>query len=405
MVALVLACTDKGGTSGGNYSGLSGGFDNYSATGSDPAFLQTGKWCKSSNGLNVRSNTQLTSWKDKGSEGTSTVLGGALHKSGELTGYTDEVSAGGSGTFYLPGSGTSTAFGDVACGADVDEDGTIEPTETCEGTWKVMIELEQNGSCNDPQNTELSLYGVTLEALRADDGDTTCSAGSGRFALLPSYVGDLDDDDYEHGVYYAVQDTGTGTMTSMAWVTEIEVVDDDGLDLRVVHADELIGFDSSDVVVGRTSISTALTGTHNFSTGVITGHPAFVVEDIPAAQVPEIVVDMTWSCSSSGGINYQVAQGYVLDLDEIGCDVEQKLVMRPETNFLRWQVYGDPTHDVKTFTNTVPAGRTFSASHLGVAVTGVLTATTETYATLQLDTIKVGGVDVCTPDTYTLPAL
>ena len=244
----------------------------------------------------------------------------------------------------------------------------------------------------------------TIESSRLKD-DTTCAAGSGRFVLVPGYRGDRDADGDEHGVYYAVLESGTGTMTSRAWITDIDVVDDDDMDVRVVHVDQPIRFSGADVLLNKSSISTALTGTHGFSSGVITGHPGFVLENIDSEAAPEVVVDMEWTCSDSGGLDWEGDAGFVLDLDSMGCGIEQKLVMRPTPHFLRFQIYGDPTHDKRIFTNVVSTGRAFNTEVLGVDVKGVLTSVSPTQATLQIDHIKLGSVELCTADTYTLPAL
>lgn len=285
---LVLACVDKEDVGGRevNVVGVeASAFQTYVAQSSDPAFLQTGSWCKSTKTAEGASNHHFTTWLDSGSEGTSTVLNGSLHKTGALAGYTDEVAA--SGGFTL---GETSAFGDVACGSDVDSDGTFAANESCEGSWSVLIELDQGGSCSDPTNTKLTLNGQTTDSFRMTDPDATCTAGSGRFVLIPTYVGDHDADGYLHGVYFAAQESGAGTMTNHAWVTEIDVVDDDGIDVSVVHADELIGFDDDDVLENVSSISTALSGTHTFSSGTVSGHPGFVLADIPSADDPEVTV-------------------------------------------------------------------------------------------------------------------
>lgn len=298
--------------------------------------------------------------------------------------------------------GTGYASGEDPCGAA--SAGEPLDEESCDGLYAAEILVdEETCSDYDPARIELDL-GVTYDARTSPEA--TCTAGSGRFVLFPRYLNDVDNDGEYQGVFDAVQISGTGKMRRADWVTEIELVEDNGNDLRVLKAGQTGRFNRSDQLLNANTVSAAITGTHMFSTGVIPGYPLFTANEIGFPGRWSMEVDMEWSCNGSPTTLSGLPTGYIVPTETIGCDAVQDLVLRVlnSPNRVHIEQYGYPQHKIVVPTTTTPSGRRFVHEWNFFRLDATVESWNGSSATVRIDEMTWDGVDVCEEDTYVFQA-
>jgi len=302
-------------------------------------------------------------------------------------------------------NGGATTYAD--CGKMGSSRSECTDGDSCTGTYEVKITQPPAAitKCSDFDKTRIENVLSLYFAARVAEEDHTCSAGSGTFRLLPVYHQDRDGDGYDTVYFVPIQISGTGTMTMNAWITSLTVDEDDGYDLRIVDPGFNLVADGSDAVTNLSSNSDLVTGTHTFSTGDHSGFAPFVVEEMDSADRGDLKVDLTWSCGT-GATSVSRPSGYVVDLDALGCDATQKLVMRVQNapNRLRWELYGDDNLARTTPTVNGSGGREFSIHDGDFYMSGTVVDWNSTQAEVEFDNIKWNGLNICTAGTYYLPA-
>lgn len=301
------------------------------------------------------------------------------------------------GYMYLTNCwGTGAPDGESPCGTS-DE-------ESCDGLYLAEIQPDTHDCADfDPARIEFELAATYDSATAPAAG---CTSGSGTFSLLPRTMIDRDGDGDYQAVFDVVQTSGTGTMRRADWITDIELVEDKGKDLRVLHDGQTARFNGSDQLLKATTVSTAITGTHSFSTGTIPGYPLFVASEISPADRWEMQVDLDWSCETSPSTVSGLSTGYIVPTETIGCDTVQDLVLRvyDSPNRVHIEQYGYPQHKVVIPTSNTPSGRRFVYDWNYLHLDATLEDWDSSSADVRIDELKWDGTDVCDADSYTFQA-
>ncbi len=292
----------------------------------------------------------------------------------------------------------ANCFGASTCGEG-------EPN-SCSGTYAVTIypDASLDRICDDYDPVRVELGTVDMGARRARNANAGCSAGTGTFQLIPMRARDKDDDDSYRVTLLPVMIAGTGVMTNAAWVTQIDIVEDQGNALKVVQPDEPIVWDPDDTL-GSTVGTFTLDAENPFDVEEVSGHPVFVVEEVDLDNVGQMQVEMAWSCGTAPTVSQ--AQGYVISLNALDCSLPEKLVMRTYGNplWVSFEQYGNPNYSLAV--PTTPAGGDDLAFtvHVGLLeVEGTLLSHDSQDAEVALTTITWDGVGICDEGTYVFNA-
>lgn len=322
---------------------------------------------------------------------------------GETSGYRSTSPGSGSidpqtGDVWFAYTGPGT-LGDCYMGGSCGND---EAT-SCSGAWKVELLPESGRTCDEYDTVRIDLEPRYSYALRRANDNADCVAGSGRFELFPLNRRDRDHDGEWAVTFLPLQVSGTGVMTNHAWITEIDKVSaPEGYTLRVIKPNIFYTFTGSDLLTAPATVSYAITGSHQFSSGSFSGNAPFVVDEVSPSDIHDFVVDMSWTC---GSVPNPITQplGYQFKLSDIGCDPAQKITMRYLTNPNRVNIeqYGNPNYAFSSPTTTVEDGEAFSITMGWLHLEGVITSLTEEQAEVEYTEITYDGKSVCTPDTYT----
>lgn len=277
----------------------------------------------------------------------------------------------------------------------------------CSGNYEVAVTGASGAIslCSDLRPMALDVD-WTYRDVSETTSTSDCTAGSGRFFLLPFAIGDRDHDGLHHTTFLPVQTSGDGVMTSRSWVTQVVAVSNPGsYTLRVLKAGESFSFNGSDGLEDASSKSLAITGTHNLSNGAVRGNPRFVVEEVDPDDEAGFEVDMTWNCSA-GANDISRPLGYQLSLDTIGCDMPQKFTFRPvfnqQPNRIEFEQYGTPGLMIAQPAPALPGGgHSFHFEAGDFVLDGVVVSTNSTTAVVDLTSISWDGTQICTPDEYT----
>lgn len=152
----------------------------------------------------------------------------------------------------------SASYG--ACGTD--------DSNSCSGQYDVTIIPTSGHTCNEYDTVRVDLLAKSMFAARRAPPDSDCSAGSGRFQLVPVAWQNRDRDSSSTVEMLPFQISGTGVMTNQAWITEIDKVSaPTGKTIRVLKANAAYGIDSSDLLANAGTVSLAITGQHSISSG------------------------------------------------------------------------------------------------------------------------------------------
>lgn len=147
-------------------------------------------------------------------------------------------------------------------------------------------------------------------------------------------------------------------------------------------------------------------GTNTFTSGVVDGYPLFGVSELDSADADAFEVDMWWTC---GGPADAVSRptGYVVDLNAIGCGVDQKLVLRKHLNPDRVTIepYGAPSETKSRALVPANGGERFHFSWGDMHTKVKITSTTPSQMQATIELLQNNDVNICTAGTYTFPAL
>ncbi len=305
----------------------------------------------------------------------------------------------GTETWYASG-GTTTFLdcNDASC-SSADNSG-------CNGTYKVTIQ-DDNDTCQKYDDVHISLRGYSVAGRRATSLEADCSSGSGSFKLAPIQASDGDGDGKYSVAFMPIMTSGSGVMTRASWVNTIDNLSiPAGYTLRVIHSDTDFRWSASDLLVNPSAVSTALSTSNTFNSGLIDGNPIFVVSEVAEDDLLDFSLNMSWTC---GGNATAVSspQGYQFALSDIGCTgYDQKLTLRYATNPGRVSLeqYGTAAVSRTEPTSTVVDGEAFVFDRENFLIDGVLLSHDGTQAQVRLDTIQINGVNVCQTGTYTFLA-
>lgn len=277
---------------------------------------------------------------------------------------------------------------------------------SCSGMYEAWVfrDIAAGATCDDYDPVHIALQTTEIGARRRVSDNAVCSAGSGTFQLLATRGRDWDHDDAYRVSLLPVQIDGTGVMTNAAWVTQIDVVEDQGYTLKVVQPDQPILWDLTDHL-GVSTGSFTLSATNGFDEEEVSGNPVFVAEEIDPEDAGGMVVDMEWTCDVAPTVTQ--ALGYVIPLDEIGCGYPQKLVMRlyGDPLWVAFEIYGNPNLAWAMPTTPASGGaRAFTTGVGGLVVSGLILSHDNTDAEVELTSMTWYNVPVCDEDTYTFDA-
>ncbi|MFT5582547.1 MAG: hypothetical protein ACI9VR_000123 [Cognaticolwellia sp.] len=311
---------------------------------------------------------------------TWTSAPGGVSAGGETYNFLECESTGGAS----PGSGTCA--------------------NSCDGTYAVEIIPEATIACDAYDNIRLELP--------TDDGSerkktsaSACTSGNGTFKLLPLSWGDSDNDGDKHMRLLPVMTSGTGTPHRQSWVTRVDLPDDEGYSLYVVKSGQRLAYDDADQLVSAASSTFGIAeGTNTYTTGVIDGFPIFGVSDMDVADAAAFEVDMWWTCGGPADVITKPT-GYVVDLDAIGCGVDQELVLRKHSspNRITLEPYGAPSEKIGSPLVPVAGGERFTHRRGELEIEVKITSTTPTAMTATIEELSFEGLNVCTAGTYTFP--
>lgn len=278
--------------------------------------------------------------------------------------------------------------------------------EACSGAYTVYINDTNVSDCNLFDIVQLTYRSNTTASTENTSSNAECSAGSGRFALLPVLYNDMNVDNSYGVTFLPVQKTGTGVMTRQAWVSSISPVNfPSGTVLRVIKQTPSFHMTDTDTLASASEISTQISGTTSFGSNVLRGDPPFVAENIPLSDLGAYEVDMTWTCGS-GGNALTLPQGYQFRLSDIGCSGNQKFTLRYATNPKRvyLELYGNPNFRRVEPTSTTSDGQAFIFEQDQFLLDAAVVSTSSSQAVVKINEISINGTSYCTPGTYTFQA-
>ncbi len=257
----------------------------------------------------------------------------------------------------------------------------------------------------------LNLDWTNNSAGRKVPASAECLSGSGSFFLAPVDLYDQDGDGSFAAVHRPIMLSGSGTLTNAAWITSIELTDPLPVGLRVIRANHPFTFDDGDHLNAPGVVGIALSGSQQqFATGVISGLPAFVADEVPATADMDAQVDMTWQCSSTTPLEEVFLDaGYTFSLGDIGCSTSpvQKFTIRPvpalAPKYLAVELYGDIWSRQIAYLRLHGNEQRFNVRRGPLHVKGALLSMGPNGAQLRLDQIEWNGSSVCSTGTYTLP--
>ena len=271
-----------------------------------------------------------------------------------------------------------------------------------------------NDECTDynPQIEVCLDFVETASAQRSMPIYAECEAGSGRFQLLPRRLIDHDGDGAFAAILTPIQISGTGRLTGDAWITAINLVEDQGKTLRVIKPNWAFRFDEADALVDKNMLSIILHATTPFLVGAVSGGAPIVLEEVPGTTKTNFQADLTWTCGTvpPQGERHPSA-GYVVSPQALGCSNgwKQQFTVRPVPYLAPSHLYLERYGHVEDrepirLSPAVGGGYAFDHRRGNIRLRGTLSSFTANTATVALAEASVGGVNVCVPGTYTLAA-
>lgn len=247
-------------------------------------------------------------------------------------------------------------------------------------------------------------------AARSAPVDSQCTAGSGRFRLLPREIINYDGDTDWSIVMTPIQTSGTGALTGHAWITSLDVVEDQGQTLRILKPVSGFEFTRSDDQLAQPNVvSFPINPTNSWTSGVISGNAPIVGLEIPSTTTNNLELDLEWECGTVAIPQERTPpQGYLVDPDAIDClgDIPQIFTVRPVPAISPTKLiverygYSDDRHAIPlTTTNGI---HSFNHRRGDFHVKGSISSLTANGAVLALDKVEQNGIPLCIPGTHTI---
>lgn len=295
----------------------------------------------------------------------------------------------------------------VECTGSGCDAGCLE-TGACNGQYNAEFDVVPGTGCDRYADTQLDLTVGTAAASEKYAAEAECAAGTGAFQLVPIWKYDRDQDGLVTAVYLPVMTSGTGTMTPRAWVTAATLNSAPaGATVRLVDDDTSFVIGTNDHPVGGTGSGfRAVTGSHTYATGLVSGTPYVLVEEADPDDVLDGSLNLTWTCQS-GGTAQTDAQGWQFRLSDIGCSgLAQKLTLRYKTGpgRVELEMYGHRGYQIVEPTTTTTSGQAFIFDRWGLELDATLLSYSANTATVRIDQLDVNGTSACSPGTYTFNA-
>jgi hypothetical protein len=328
---------------------------------------------------------------------------------GSLAAYPNEGNFRSENTLTATESGgdwslTSAFLGNLnSCFPDCDWQQVVvelqDPTRTAASTCGAYV-----------PDVELCLYWQHAVATRSEPVEVSCEAGAGRFRLVPRRLVNYDADSRFSVILSPIQVSGTGHMTGAAWITDLDVVEDQGVALRIMKPSPGFRFDSGDQLVDQSINSMALSPTNSWLEGTVSGGAPVVGVELLGTTTADFEVDLEWTC---GTVPVQgerhPSQGYLVKPASLDCTGawKQWFTVRPvpylAPKYLHLERYGH-VEDRQTIRLSPATGGGWNFDHKrgDFRLKGKLASYSSTGASLVLDEVSIAGIDVCDAGTYTL---
>jgi len=281
---------------------------------------------------------------------------------------------------------------------------------------EVMVEIQDEdrtiaNECSDYlPKVDLCLYFTEAAGTRSVPAESDCTAGSGNFRLVPRRMINHDGDSNFSLILTPIQLTGTGVMTGAAWITELDIIEDQEQSFRIIKPNATFRFDEDDELVDANMVSIALLDQNDWSTGVVSGGAPIVAEELAGTVDADFRASIEWSCGTvppAGQRN--PPQGYVVDMDDLDCtgSWKQKFTIRPvpyaSPTRLHIERYGHVEDREMAILRSTGNGYAFQLRRGEFNIRGVLSSYNSQGATLVLNELSVDGQNVCDTGTYSLP--
>jgi hypothetical protein len=282
--------------------------------------------------------------------------------------------------------------------------------------WAEIVDESRydDDSCSDYLDELLICADIEYDdSRRRVPSNSQCVAGSGQFQLVPRWVLNKDNDSNRSVILKPIQKSGTGVMTSAAWISNITIIEDQGKQYNVSRFNKAYSFDENDQIVNElVNTIPLLQNSTNFMPGMIPGSTSFLLSEVHKDTIVDFIVDIDWTC---GTVLTQEevypSQGYTFSLSDVGCvgSWPQKFTMRPlpfgAANRLSIERYGSYQGQETLFLTQGPNGEDLFSYQVGaIDIQGELISYDSTVgASIRIDVAEWDGYTVCTPGTYTLP--
>lgn len=257
---------------------------------------------------------------------------------------------------------------------------------------------------------EVCINYTEVSAARSEPVESSCSAGSGRFRLIPRRAINKDGDSNYSLILTPIQVTGTGRLTGAAWITDLDIVQDQGKTLRIIQPNVTFRFNETDHLVDKDENSIVLSATNDWTEGAISGGAPIIGEEFPGTTTVNFIADMEWTC---GTVPVQgerhPSQGYVIDPADLDCigSWKQQFTVRPVPYLaptkLVLERYGHVEDRESIPLTSGVLGYSFDYTRGDFHVSGRLATYDAEGATLVIDDASVDEVSLCDPGTYSLP--
>lgn len=285
-----------------------------------------------------------------------------------------------------------------------------------DAAWVPMIHIADtsasSGVCAAYAPLTVCYDYVASTSQRTVPEDSTCAAGSGTFQLTPVQMFDNDEDGDITALLASVQSSGTGTMTEAAWITSALMVEDQGAQVRISKDGYDLGVSATDLLENASTVSYVIAGGGStFGAGDVRGGALFVVQELDGETPAEFEVELEWECGSVS--TYASApSGYEFDSNTLAdcvVDFPQRFVVRPRfeqgvPTALRVMAYGRLGQWLTVPVTQVGNTHVFELEHLGLVLSGTVDDWSPEALDLTFDTLSWEQVDLCEPDSVSLPA-
>jgi hypothetical protein len=276
---------------------------------------------------------------------------------------------------------------------------------SCAGTY--FLEQSFAASCSEYGAVGIDIQGNPGRILVSGSAAADASAGSGDFLLLPTALGDYDDDGLYNVRYVPVQLNGTGRPGANAVISAItSVTIPSGATLRRLNdGASTFTWLHDDTLVDPTGISHPITGAITYSSPKPLGPGVFLASGVSADDIDEFRVSMSWTVGTNNGP--ALPQGWSFTLADIGCsNYVQAFTIRRLTSPERVTIepYGVPRERVVLPATAQSWGTEFDFTYRNLHMEAELRSMSIQGATLVLQTLAYDGTDVCSTGTYSLVA-